>query len=142
MSYRKKIIILIILILIIPLISFLNLYFNKMIYCTSYSCYNFLFLEEYIYLFFLPFFIIVSSLFSLIFSERVNKIWQKFSFVFIPLMIIGIFIIKVDPPECGFICIDRGAMTILLGSLYLILSFLILISSAIYFKIKSKNTAL
>jgi hypothetical protein len=139
MNYRKKILILFGGMICISILAISSAYFSNKLICNSYSCHDFLFGERYILFIFTPLFISASLLFQLIFSERVFNVWKKFAMVAIPLMIIGILLVKVDPIACGnLICVDRTFMIFLTGILYLVLSFLTTIISAIYFNSKIK----
>lgn len=137
MNYRKKILILIGGLVCIPILALISVYINNDLICNSYSCYDFLFGEKYIFYFFTPLFISASLLFALIFSERVFNVWKKFAMIAIPIMIIGILLVKVSPIACGvLICVDRTFMIFLSGIMYSILSILTLVISAMYFKSK------
>lgn len=138
MNYRKKILILLGILLSISFLSYL--YANNIIKCNqlnSYSCSTFFFNELVSVFVATPLFISAALLFQFIFSERVFNVWKKFAMGAIPLMIIGILLVKVDPIACGnLICIDRTFMIFLTGILYLIFSFLTTIIIAIYFSYK------
>lgn len=134
MNYRKKILVLILILILIPIFTIINVYFNHDITCNSYSCYDFLFGEKYVFYFFTPLFISASLLLTLIFSEKIFKIWRKFAIVAVPIMIISILLVKVSPLACGnLICIDRTFMIFLSGIVYSIISLLVLIISSLYF---------
>ena len=138
MSYRKKILILIVSLLIISVIFYF--YTLNIISCNKandYTCSTWIFNEMIPFFVYTPLFISASLLFQLIFSERVFNVWKKFAFVAVPLMIIGILLVKVDPISCGIlICVNRTLMIFLTGILYLILSFLTTLITAIYFSYK------
>ena len=137
MNYRKKIVVLFCLFLLITLLTFVYVIANNGIVCNSYSCFDFLFNEKYVLFIFTPLFVSVSLLFVIFFSEQVFGIWKKFAMFAIPLMLIGILLIKVNPMECGvLICVNRTFMIFFSGILYLILSFLVTIISAIILKAK------
>lgn len=105
-----------------------------------YSCFDFILDERYILFILTPLFISASLLFVIFFSERVFSVWKKFAFFAIPLMLVGILLIKVTPNECDMMfCVDRTFMIYFSGILYLILSILVTSISAIYFKIKKTN---
>lgn len=138
MNYRKKILIL--LGILLTMSVFFYFYTLNIIDCNklnNYTCSTWIFNELIPLLVYTPLFISTSLLFQLIFSERVFNIWKKFAMVAIPLMIIGILLVKVDPIACGnLICIDRTFMIFLTGILYLIFSVLTTIITAIYFSYK------
>lgn len=138
MSYRKKVLILLGILLSISLLSYL--YANNIIKCNqlnSYSCSTFFFNELVSVFVATPLFISASLLFQLIFSEKVFNVWKKFAFVAVPLMIIGILLVKVDPISCGIlICVNRTFMIFLTGVFYLIFSILTTLITAIYFSYK------
>ena len=137
MNYRKKILIIMSMLVIVLMLTIITAYLGNDIVCNSYSCYDFLFGERYVFFTFVPLFISASFLFQLIFSERVFNVWKKFVFVAIPLMMIGILSVKVDPIACGnLICIDRTFMIFFAGALYLAFSFLVTVITAIYFSYK------
>ena len=134
---QQKILILIGILIFIPISTIVSVYFNNDLVCNSYSCYDFLFGEKYVFYFFTPLFISASLLLTMIFSEKVFNIWKKFAIVATPLMIIGILLVKVNPVACGVLfCIDRTFMILLSGIIYSILSLLTLIISAVYFGYK------
>ncbi len=138
MNYRKKILILFGALLITSLLSYL--YTQYIINCNhlnNYSC-GTIFFDELIPMFILtPLFISASLLFIVFFSKKVFDVWKKFAVFAIPLMLIGILLIKVTPNECDLMfCVDRTFMIYFSGILYLILSVLIAVISAIYFKVK------
>lgn len=140
MNYRKKLFVLLGILLTISLLSYL--YATYIIGCNhshEYSCSTFFFNELASVFVATPLFVSASLLFALIFSERVFNVWKKFAMIAIPLMIIGILLVKVDPIACGnLICVDRTFMIFFTGILYLILSFITTIISAIYFNSKNK----
>lgn len=140
MNYKKKILISLSALLIISLLSYLyTLYIINCNHLNDYSC-STLFFDELIPMFVLtPLFISAPLLFVIFFSERVFNVWKKFAIFAIPLMLIGILLIKVTPNECDMMfCVDRTFMIYFSGILYLILSILVTSISAIYFKIKNR----
>jgi|GEM_PF-6798821 len=138
MNYRKKIFILIITLLIISGLSYLYaLYIIGCNHSSSYSCSTIFFKQLNSTFVATPLFISASLLFLVIFSEKVFNIWKKYAVVAIPLMLVGIFVTKVDPVACGIlICTDRTFMIFFLGIVYTILSVLVTIISALYYKTK------
>ncbi len=135
MNHRKKILIILGVFLLISLISYI--YAMYIIGCNNshtYSCSN-MFFNELVSIFIgTPLFISASLLFLVIFSERVFKVWKKFAVVAIPLMLIGILSVEVSPVACGnLICVNRTFMIFFTGYIYLALSVLITLISALYF---------
>ena len=141
MNYRKKILISIVVLLIISALFYF--YTLNIINCNkinNYTCSSWVFDELIPFLVFTPLFISASLLVTLIFSERVFNIWKKFAMVAIPLMIIGILLVKVNPVECGvLICVDRTFMILFSGILYLVLSVLTVIIPGLYFYFKKSD---
>lgn len=140
MNYRKKILILMIVMLFISILTIMIAFFRTDAICSSYSCYDFLYDERWIFFIFTPLFIFGSLLFTVIFSERIFNIWKKFAVVTVPLMLIGILLVKVDPIACGnLICVNRTFMIFFAGILYLVLSILTVIISGLYFYFKKSD---
>ena len=141
MNYRKKILIILGVFLLISLISYV--YAMYIIGCNksnNYSCSTWVFNELIPLIVYTPLFISASLIFLIIFSERVFKIWKKFAMLAIPLMLIGILSVEVSPVACGnLICVNRTFMIFFTGYLYLVLSILATIISAVYLKSKSKS---
>lgn len=138
MSHRKKILLLIgLLILISGAFYFYGIYIINCNLMNNYLC-NSWFFEELVSAFIaIPLFVSASLLYLIIFSERVFNVWKKFAIVAIPLMILAIFITRVDPRECGvLLCVDRTFMIFFSGIVYLILSIITISFSAIYIKLK------
>ena len=142
MNYRKKLLITLCILLVISVSSYL--YATYIIGCNhrhAYSCSTFFFNELASVFIATPLFVSASLLFTLIFSENVFKMWKKFAMITVPLMVIGILLVKVNPIACGnLICIDRTFMIFLTGIIYLILSFITTIISAVYFNSKMKQS--
>ena len=138
MNYRKKIVISFFVLSLGSILSYL--YTLNIISCNhlnSYSCGGFIFNEFIPMLILTPLSVVASLLFVLFFSERVFSVWKKFALFAIPLMLIGILLVKVTPDECDMMfCVNRTFMIYFSGILYLILSILVTFISAIYFKIK------
>lgn len=141
MNYRKKIIIGFILSLMIPVLIFIKVSLKEGLPCNNFgffSCLNFVLDEKYILFIILPLFISASLLFVIFFSEKVFNVWKKFSIFFIPIMLIGIILTKVNPNECGsLVCVDRTFIIFFSGILYLIFSIFITSIYAIYFRSKT-----
>jgi len=140
MNYRKKILILLGILLIMSV--FFYFYTLDIISCNkinNYTCSTWVFNELIPFLVYAPLFISASLLFQLIFSERVFNVWKKFAMVATPLMIIGILLVKINPVSCGIlICVNRTFMIFFTGVIYFILSFLTTSITAIYFSYKNK----
>ena len=134
MNYRKKILILIGSMLLVSALSYF--YALNTINCNKindYTCSSWVFDNMIPFIVFTPLIISASLLFTLIFSERVFNVWRKFAIFAIPIMIIGILLVKVDPIACGnLICVDRTFMIFFTGILYSILSIIVIIVSAVY----------
>lgn len=118
--------------LLISLLSyFYSVYIVECNIHNNYSCITWYFEEMIPFAIYTPLFISASLLFTLFFSERVFNIWKIFAFISIPLMIIGIFSKGVYSP-CGvLICTDRYFTIFFLGYLYLFISIIVVIISAI-----------
>ena len=139
MNYRKRILICVVFSLILwGLVYLLGFLLMKNNCGTNDLCpANFISFQIIQPLFFLlPFFAGI-FVFLLLFSEKVFTVWKKFALVAIPLMVL---IIIITPTECrSLFCFDKGRAAILIGILYAILSVLIIVISAIIFKIENKK---
>jgi hypothetical protein len=82
-----------------------------------------------------------SSVFILFFSEQVFKIWRKFSYFTVPLMILCIVLTKTKEfAGCGMsLCIDRTFVIFFSGILYFILTIFITSISAIVLRARDKR---
>ena len=77
-------------------------------------------------------------IFLFFFSKKVFVIWRNCSIVLLPLVLL---VIGLTPVSCrGFICFDRGNIARGLSFLYALVSVLVIIISAIVFKVKEKKS--
>ena len=141
MNYRKKTFIIITVLIIIAAVSYY--YTLHIVDCNklnNYTCSTWFFDELIPFSVITPLFISASLLFIIFFSERIFNIWKKFAVFAVPIMLFLILITKQNPPECGgMFCINQTFVIFFTGILYLVVSILVTIISALIVNNNNKN---